>query len=84
MVVVGQRNIAVLDVDVAGHVDKRRLRRGDDAQGVADRAPVAHDHPVKQIGRARLVAFEDRLGQLIEGLVFAKRVSVAEHLRLSP
>ena len=70
-------DVAVAEIDVARHVDERRFRRRDDAQRLADRAAVAHDHPVEQIRGARLVALQDRLGQLIESLVLANVVQVA-------
>ena len=74
VVVVGQDDVAVLEIDMARHVDERRFRRRDDAQRLADRAAIAHDHLVKQIRRARLIALQDRFGQLIESLVLANVV----------
>src|SRR5262249_14233641 len=58
--------------------------RRNHAQSITDRPAVAHNQPMEQIGRARLIAPEDRLGQLLEGLIFTKLVSVAEHRPIFP
>src|SRR5215472_666568 len=81
MVVVGQDDRAVLDVDVTRHLDKRRLGGGDNAERLADRAALVCHHAVEQIRGARLIALQGRIGQLVEGLVFTDLVAVAQHRR---
>ena len=78
VVVVGQRDIAVLDIDVARHLDVGRLGRGHDAQRVTDRL-AALNHLGEEVGGLRLVALEDRLGQQVEALVGADLGSVEQH-----
>ena len=79
MVVVDQRDLTVADVDVARHLNERRLGGRHDAERITDRAPVPGHHPKKQIGGARLIALEDRLGQHVKVLVLANLVSVQQH-----
>jgi hypothetical protein len=55
---------------------------GDLVKALADRQVSSRELLDGAIS-ARLVAFEDRLGQLLEGLFIAKLVSVAEHRRFS-
>src|SRR5487761_579079 len=68
---------------MAGHLDERRLRRGHDAERLADRAALLRHHPKEQIGRLRLIAFEDGIGQQVEGFVLADLVAAQQH-RCSP
>ena len=77
MVVVDQRDLPVAHVDVARHLDKRRLGGRHHAQRIADRAPVARHHPKEQVGGARLIALEDGLGQRAKGLVLTYLGAVA-------
>jgi hypothetical protein len=65
VVVVDQRDLAVAHVDVARHLYERRLGRRHHPERVANRAPLARDHPEEEIGRPRLVALEDRVPQLL-------------------
>ena len=81
MVVVGQDDCAVLDIDVARHLNEGRLGGRDDAERLADRAALVGHHAIEQIGGARLIALQDRIGQLVEDLVFADLVAVAQHRR---
>jgi len=45
--------------------------------------PFVGHHAIEQIGGARLIALQDRIGQLVEDLVFADLVAVAQHRRFS-
>ena len=63
VVVVDQRDLPVAHVDVVRHLDERRLGRGHHAERVAQRAAVAPHHLEEQIGRARLIALQDGVGQ---------------------
>jgi Replication protein C N-terminal domain len=77
--VVERADLTVPHIDVARHLDKRRLGCGHDAERIADRAPIPDHHPEEKIGRARLIALEDRLGQLVKGFILANFTSVQQH-----
>ncbi len=78
VIIVDQGDLAVAHIDVARNLDERRFGRRHDAERIADRMPIPR-HPEEQIGGARLVALEDRLGQHVEILVFADFVPVQQH-----
>jgi hypothetical protein len=61
-------------------LDERRFGCRDDAEGIADRAPVPR-HPEEKIRGAWLIALEDRLGQQIEVLIFPNCISIQQHYR---
>jgi len=84
VVVVDQRDLPVANIDVARHLDKGRFGGGYHAQRLADRAPVAGDHPVEQISRTRLITLQYRLRQHVEGFALANFVSIEQHCDPSP
>jgi hypothetical protein len=84
VVVVDQHDLPVANVDVARHLDKGRLGRCHHAERLFDRAPVPRHHPEEQIGGARLIALQNRLGDQVKRLVLANLVSIEQHCDPSP
>jgi len=83
VIVVDQRDLTIAHIDVARDLDERRLGGGHDAERIADRVPVA-GHPEEQVGRAWLIALEDRFGQQVELFVFPNLVSIQQHPAILP
>ena len=65
VVVVGQDDVAVLEIDVARHVDERRLRRRTTLSASPIERPSRTIILRKQIRRARLIALQDRFGHQV-------------------
>ena len=77
MVVVDQSDLPVAHVDVARHLNKRRLGCRHHAQRIADRAALPRHHLKKEVGGARLIAFEDGLGQRAKRFILTYLCAVA-------
>ena len=75
VVVVDERDLTVLHVDVVRHLDERRLGGGHHAERLADGASLALHHLEEEIGGAGLVALQDRVGQETEGFVLTDRLT---------
>jgi hypothetical protein len=63
MIVVDQRDLPVANVDVVGDLDERGLGRRHGAECVTDRPSVAFDEVEEQVGGARLITVQDRVGE---------------------